>query len=62
MVELEPASTRIEEEDPIDEKAFAFKVEEVKQAIDALPDGFRTIVQLYLFENIPHAEIGRCWD
>jgi RNA polymerase sigma factor (sigma-70 family) len=58
MVELEPASTRIEEEDPIDEKAFAFKVEEVKQAIDALPDGFRTIVQLYLFENIPHAEIG----
>ncbi len=46
------------DEDPIDERAFAWKVEEVKKAIDALPEGYRTIVQLYLFENIPQEEIG----
>jgi len=58
LVELEPGGIRIEEEEPIDEKAFVFKVEEVKRAIDALPDSYRTIVQLHVFENITHVEIG----
>jgi RNA polymerase sigma factor (sigma-70 family) len=46
------------DDEPVDEKAFVFKVEEVKKAIAALPEGYRTIVQLYLVENIPQAEIG----
>ncbi len=58
LVELETGNVRIEEEEPIDEKAFAFKLEEVKQAIEALPEGYRTIVQLHLFENITHVEIA----
>lgn len=58
MVELETGNVRVEEEEPIDEKAFAFKLEEVKQAIDALPEGYRTIIHLHLFENITHVEIG----
>lgn len=58
LVELEPANTSPPEEDPVDEKAFAFKVEEVRKAIDALPDGYRTIVQLYLLEGIPQVEIA----
>lgn len=59
LVELEPAGISIVDEEPIDEKGFAFKVEEVKRAIDELPEGYRTIVQLYLFENIPQVEIAQ---
>ncbi len=58
LVELEVGGIRVEEEEGIDEEAFAFTVEEVKKAIEALPEGYRTIVQLYLVENIPQAEIG----
>jgi RNA polymerase sigma factor (sigma-70 family) len=59
LVELEPGSVKFEEEEAIDEKAFEFKIEEVKKAIDALPQGDRTIVQLYLLENIPQVEIAQ---
>ncbi|MBV9987078.1 MAG: RNA polymerase sigma factor [Chitinophagaceae bacterium] len=58
LVELDPGTTRIEDEDPIDEKAFVYRVEEVQRAIEALPDSYRTVVQLYLFENIPQTEIA----
>lgn len=47
------------EEETIDETQFAFKVEEVKKAIDRLPDHYRTIVQLYLFEQLPQDEIAQ---
>ena len=59
LVELEPGSVKLEEEETIDEKAFEFKIEEVKKAIDALPQGDSTIVQLYLLENIPQVEIAQ---
>ncbi|WP_036601018.1 RNA polymerase sigma factor [Olivibacter sitiensis] len=38
---------------------FDCKVEDIKKAIALLPDGYRTIVSLYLFEEIPQEEIGR---
>jgi RNA polymerase sigma factor (sigma-70 family) len=59
LVELNTAGITVEEEEAIDEKAFVFKVEEVRRAIDLLPGTYRTIVQLYLFEQIPQAEIGK---
>ena len=34
------------------------KVEEIKQAIDALPDGYRVILSLYLLEGYDHDEIA----
>lgn len=47
------------EEDSIDdEDTFEFKVAEVKDAIAALPDGYRTIVQLYLFDELAQEEIA----
>ena len=58
LVELEVGGIRVNEEEAVNEEEFAFKVEEVKRAIAALPEGYRTIVQLYLVENIPQAEIG----
>ena len=58
LVELEPAGIIAAEEEAVDEK-FVYKVEEVKKAIDALPEGYRIIVQLHVFENIPQVEIAR---
>lgn len=59
LVELDDTRTSIAEEEMIDEAQFSFKVEEVKKAIEQLPDSYRTIVQLYLFENIPQEEIAQ---
>ncbi len=37
---------------------FPASVEQVRKAIDALPDGYRTVLSLYLLEGYDHAEIG----
>ncbi len=34
------------------------RVEEVKEAINRLPDGYRIILSLYLLEGYDHDEIG----
>jgi RNA polymerase sigma factor (sigma-70 family) len=44
--------------DSVDEVAFEYKVEEVRKAIQRLPDGYRAVVSLYLLEEIPQEEIG----
>lgn len=44
--------------DSVDEAAFQYKVEEVRKAIQKLPDGYRAVVSLYLLEEIPQEEIG----
>lgn len=46
------------QEEGIDEVGFELQVESVKAAIAALPEGYRTVVNLYLFDNIPQEEIG----
>ena len=48
----------LQDETSLDEEAFEFKVSEIKQAIASLPAGYRTIVQLYLFEELSQEEIG----
>lgn len=60
LVELDEqiAPEKVDEE-VLDEAQFAFKVEEVKKAIDILPENYRTIVQLYLFEQLPQEEIAQ---
>jgi RNA polymerase sigma-70 factor (ECF subfamily) len=42
----------VQEEEP------DYNVEEVKQAMCQLPDGYRTILSLYLFEGYDHEEIS----
>jgi RNA polymerase sigma factor (sigma-70 family) len=42
----------------IDERQYEFKIDEVLLAIEKLPDGYRTILSLYLFENHSHQEIA----
>ncbi len=57
-VELANISESRTDDVTIDEEAFEFKVEEVRRAIQQLPDGYRTVVNLYLMEEIPQEEIG----
>ncbi len=39
-------------------KEFPFSVETVRTAILSLPDGYRTVLSLYLLEGYDHEEIG----
>ena len=41
-----------------DEEDILLKVESVKKAIMKLPDGYRTVLNLYLFEGYDHEEIA----
>ncbi|MFT4203007.1 MAG: RNA polymerase sigma factor [Chitinophagaceae bacterium] len=45
--------------DAEEEEAFELKVEAVKRAINSLPDGFRTVVTLYLVDGLPQEEIAQ---
>ncbi|MBX2917088.1 MAG: RNA polymerase sigma factor [Cyclobacteriaceae bacterium] len=38
--------------------SFPFTVEQVRNAIERLPDGYRAVLSLYLLEGYDHAEIG----
>jgi RNA polymerase sigma factor (sigma-70 family) len=46
------------QEETIDEKEIAFKVQQVKKAIEKLPDGYRTVLTLYLLEGYDQEEIS----
>lgn len=45
-------------EESVDEDLFVWQVDSIKKAIAQLPDGYRTVVNLYLIEGIPQEEIG----
>ena len=46
------------EEMPVNELEIQLKVESVKKAIMRLPDGYRTVLSLYLLEGYDHEEIS----
>ncbi|HZG26392.1 MAG TPA: RNA polymerase sigma factor [Chitinophagaceae bacterium] len=46
------------EEEVTDEKEIQYKVREVKEAIQQLPNGYRTVLSLYLLEGYDHEEIS----
>jgi len=45
-----------------DEYETGLQVEKVKKAIKALPDGYRTVLSLYLLEGYDHQEIAEILD
>lgn len=55
---VEADNLELQEEEMVDEQAFKYTVENVKQAINHLPDGYRIVLNLYLFENYSHKEIA----
>lgn len=46
------------EETAVDETHYAMTVSAVKDAIGQLPDGYRTVLNLYIFEEYSHREIA----
>lgn len=55
---FEDYSEQVAHEEGEDEDAFELRVEDVKKAINSLPDGFRAVVNLYLVEGLPQEEIA----
>jgi RNA polymerase sigma factor (sigma-70 family) len=47
-----------QQEPPVDEADFVYKVAAVKKAISFLPDGYRTVLTLHLMENYRYEEIA----
>jgi len=49
----------VRDEEAVDElQGFPFTVEKVRNAIEALPDGYRSVLSLYLVEGYDHGEIA----
>ena len=46
------------EENEIDEAGIWYTVEMIRQTMQKLPDGYRTVLSLYLFEGYDHEEIS----
>ncbi len=41
-----------------EDREFPFTVDQVKKAIESLPDGYRAVLSLYLLEGYDHSEIA----
>jgi RNA polymerase sigma-70 factor (ECF subfamily) len=54
----EVGEAEFEEEERVDESEHTMTVAAVKEAIGQLPDGYRTVLNLYLFEEYSHREIA----
>jgi RNA polymerase sigma-70 factor (ECF subfamily) len=60
LVDIEKTSVQdVPEEGTIDEKEIQLKVSEVRKAISEMPDGYRSVLSLYLFEGYDHEEIAQ---
>jgi RNA polymerase sigma factor (sigma-70 family) len=59
MIDIEKTNLGyLPETETLDEKEIQLKVEEVKKAVKLLPNGYRTVLSLYLFEGYDHEEIA----
>lgn len=59
LIDIEKtAVASLPEEESLDERDIQLKVEEVKKAVKLLPNGYRTVLTLYLFEGYDHEEIA----
>jgi len=48
----------VAEEEKEDPESLELKVNEIKEAVAGLPDGYRVVLTLYLFEGYDHEEIS----
>jgi RNA polymerase sigma factor (sigma-70 family) len=48
----------VAEEEPLPEYSEMLTVDRVKRCMEELPDGYRTVLSLYLLEGYDHQEIG----
>jgi RNA polymerase sigma factor (sigma-70 family) len=57
VIHIDEMSNDVTEE-IVEEENIQLKVDEIKKAIAALPDGYRTVLSLALFEGYDHEEIA----
>lgn len=57
FVDMEKAGD-LADENEMDENDIWYTVDMIKQAMQRLPDGYRTVLSLYLFEGYDHEEIS----
>ncbi|MCI4667345.1 MAG: RNA polymerase sigma factor [Bacteroidia bacterium] len=57
FVPLEPERLEVVE-DYVPRYVSTYTMEKIKEAVEMLPDGYRTVFSLYLFEGYDHQEIG----
>jgi len=58
FLELDTTTTTMVEEHETNETEIEYSVAGIKRAIVALPDGYRTVLSLYLLEGYDHGEIA----
>jgi RNA polymerase sigma-70 factor (ECF subfamily) len=59
IIDIEKTSAlHLPEEDNYDEENMKFRVEEIKKAVRELPNGYRTVLSLQLFEGYDQEEIA----
>jgi len=59
MIDIEKTNLGyVPETETQDENDIQLKVEEIKKAVKLLPNGYRTVLSLYLFEGYDHEEIA----
>ena len=57
IIDIEGVADDVEDE-VYDDEAIDWEVARLQQAIHQFPDGFRTVLSLYLFEGYDHEEIA----
>jgi RNA polymerase sigma factor (sigma-70 family) len=59
IIDIEKTSAvHLADEDPFDEEGLNLKVEDIKKAVKDLPNGYRTVLTLHLFEGYDQEEIA----
>lgn len=55
---IDPENIELREEESPDEQQYIYTVERIKEVVKKLPDGYRIVFSLYVFENYSHKEIA----
>lgn len=58
FADLEKETEELADENSIDESGVELTVENIKKAMNQLPDGYRAVLSLYLLEGYDHEEIS----
>jgi RNA polymerase sigma factor (sigma-70 family) len=58
ITEIEEGTEKLKDDIQEDEDEIKYTVKVIKQAVKQLPDGYRTVLSLYLFEGYDHEEIA----
>jgi RNA polymerase sigma factor (sigma-70 family) len=59
MADIDDHMNNLTDEATMEDSGFYYSVDTIKQAIQQLPDGYRTVLSLYLFEEYKQEEIAQ---